>query len=169
MTDVFGAARANADVHEELDRRLRAHRVRVMDRDGAEALRTWDAFARLLERHIADEEALVLPAYAELCRVDPPARGGAPEIVDRDHDKLRSHLHEIGSRLQALVGAAGAEPFLALLDRQKILVDLLEHHDLRETQLVYPHLLERIDSQCAERIRARLADSLTVSEEGADR
>ena len=54
-------------------------------------------------------------------------------------------MDELTAALQTVLVAKPPEPecsavCLGLLDRQKTLFDLLEHHDMRERQLVYPQL-----------------------------
>lgn len=152
---------ANDDVHAALEARLLEHRLEVMRRDLDAAGRTWRGFSELLQRHIDDENELVLPPWEQACAETPAERGGAPDIVAREHAKLEHHLAEIEARLHALQPTSARAAFLALLDREKILVDLLEHHDLREKNLVYPHLAPRLDPATVQRIRARFAASLT--------
>jgi len=152
----------NDRVHAALNERLISHRLRVMDRDAAGAQRTWDQFAALLEQHIADEEEHVLPHWVERCAEVPAERGGAPDIVERDHDKLKAHLREIGSLVGQLDPTARPERFLELLDREKIVADLLEHHDLRE-RLVYPPLETELAPRVASDIARRLAASLDAA------
>jgi hypothetical protein len=151
---------ANSAVHVELDARLTTHRLDVMAADPDRARASWDRFAVLLRAHIGDETELVRPLYEARCTTEPAERGGAPEIVDRDHDKLLGHLDAIGRHLDHLSEASDPRAFLALLDRQKILVDLLEHHDDRETSLAYPHLVPALTSEDADRIVARFRASL---------
>jgi hemerythrin-like domain-containing protein len=146
---------SNARVHDAIARALETHRLDVMRCDAAAAARSWAAFASLLERHIADEDELIRPIHQAACEAEPAPRGGSVDIVDRDHDKLRRHLEEIGRQLAALTSRTEPAAFLALLDRQKVLVDLLEHHDLRETDLVYPRVDAAATPERGRRILAR--------------
>ena len=157
--------RANSAVHAELEARVVTHRLAVMAMDRDRAWSTWIAFATLLERHIEDENELVQPRHREQCALTPAERGGSPEIVDRDHDKLLEHLRSIRARLGALSDPVVATEWLGLLDREKVLTDLLEHHDLRETNLVYPRLADGLSEEQVATIAARFAASLDSSPE----
>lgn len=146
----------NSRVHAAIAAALERHRLDAMRCDLTAATRSWTAFASLLQRHIEDEDELVRPIYEAACAIEPPARGASIDIVDREHDKLRRHLEEIGAQLAALRSASTPSGFLALLDRQKVLADLLEHHDLRETDLVYPRVDATASAEVTRRVHARL-------------
>lgn len=160
-TGALTSVDTNTAVHEELAQRLVRHRVAVMERDPTHALATWRPFAALLTQHILDESELVLPRYAVICEDSPAARGGAPDIVDREHDKLTRHLEDIEKRVLGLRADPAPSNCLALLDRQKILADLLEHHDLRETELVYPRLEPHLSPEERASICRRFRESLS--------
>ena len=147
---------ANSQVHRALEQALERHRIEVMRCDLASARSSFASFADLLRRHIDDEETLIRPWHEAAGAEAPPPRGGSADIVDREHDKLRRHLEEVDRRLSALTEASSAASFLALLDRQKVLVDLLEHHDTRETDLVYPCVEAAMPADARERAADRL-------------
>lgn len=133
------------DLHQALEVAFLQHRVALMrgelDRAGFELRR----FSAWMRRHIGDENELVLPVYTRR----PPSggfeRGAAPEIFANEHQKILDLLDrlELGfSELERLAALGDRLPAacLHLLDREKVLVDLLEHHDLRERMHLYPSL-----------------------------
>lgn len=134
------------DLHQALDAMFWAHRVAVLQGRIPEALTALRRFAMHLVRHIDEEDALVLPLYAE----SPPAggfpRGGAPDIFRRDHERLRESLTRLELASEALLERADGEARdlarLALLDEERKFVDLLAHHDHRERAYLYPRLAE---------------------------
>lgn len=133
------------DVHQGLEVRLVQHRLALMQCDLPLARSTWEDFAAIMVHHIAVEDACVMPRYIDAVPEDGWPRGAAPFIVDNEHNKIRTWVADIRQAL-ARIEAAGfdaperAVHCLQLLDRQKVLHGLLEHHDLRERAFVYPHL-----------------------------
>ena len=139
---ICGGLEAALDMHQALDVCFVAHRVALMAVDLEEARRWWGVFARRLRHHLATEDRLVNPAYAASCPDEGYARGAAPAIVDNEHRKIEAKLDALEAQLHAIRrDQTGVElRCLRLLDRQKVLQDILEHHDLRERRFVYPHL-----------------------------
>lgn len=133
------------DLHQALEVAFLQHRVALMSADLPRAGFELRRFSAWMRRHIGDENELVLPAYERR----PPAggfeRGAGPEIFASEHQKILEHLDRIQSSFEQLERhAAQLERLpaacLHLLDREKILVDLLEHHDMRERMHLYPTL-----------------------------
>lgn len=128
-------------LHGELDDRLFRHQRALLDRAYGEATLRLAEFESALLAHIADEEALVLPRYAALGG----DQTGAPVRLFRgEHDNLRRFAAEFGSRLAELRAAADDRKLLELLDRQATFKNLMLHHDLRERNVLYPHLATRL-------------------------
>ena len=69
-----------------------------------------------------------------------------PRSSDNEHRKIETKLDAVERELEAIARASVESTAdaqlrcLRLLDRQKVLQDILEHHDLRERRFVYPHL-----------------------------
>lgn len=133
------------DLHQALDVLLLEHRVALMKSDLPAALRLIRQFGVWIRRHVQDENELVLPVYA---RHPPPAgfaRGAAPEVYAGEHAKILEHVvraEEATEHIvaQGLEGDALRVACLGLLDREKLLADLCEHHDRRERTYLYPAL-----------------------------
>lgn len=158
------------DVHQALETSFVGHRLALMQVDLPSALRTWRRFSRLLMSHLTTEDEMVAPRYRSS---EPPAgwpRGGAPDIIDGEHNKIIARLDALTRALEEIADAdrplrERSAACLALLDRQRLLVNLLEHHDLRERQMVYPHLESVLDDrEKAAIVRALLDWSVSLAE-----
>lgn len=133
------------DLHQAIEVLLVEHRLALMQVDLSAARSTWTAFSARLRHHLATEDELVGPRYRSRPPADGWPRGAAPEIFDNEHAKILSRLETLEAGLEDLTSASPSVGglrvrCLSLLDRQKVLQDILEHHDLRERRFVYPHL-----------------------------
>jgi hypothetical protein len=123
-------------VHEDLDRALAAHQEALVGLDlgrAAEALAEYD---RLLRAHIREEEKYVLPLYESLvpgaCDID---------IYKGEHRRFEAFLDELRGRVAALAGVDRPRAAaVAIFDREAVLKQVLQHHDLRERNALYPAL-----------------------------
>lgn len=86
-----------------------------------------------LRRHIAVEEAHLLPAFD---RLDHPVPNGAPDVFRRDHRLILGHLDAI---------AAGWDDPVLRAEGLGRLAGVLDHHDRREAR----YLLPRLDQEVA--------------------
>lgn len=147
-------------IHDCLDALFLAHQVALLDRDLPRARRMFDRFRDAILAHAADEEAHVLPLYAESGGDD----SNSPSSQFRlEHDKIRRFVSELDERLTALASDTGQlddRSLLTLLDRESWFKNLFAHHDLRERNALYP----RLSSGCPQdRQRTALA-RLTLTE-----
>jgi uncharacterized protein with PIN domain len=149
------------DLHQALEVLFVQHRVALMRGDLPAAERSFGAFAAWMRRHVRDENELVLPIYA----AHPPAegweRGAAPAIFEHDHQKILEHLDLIEAATRALGREALAGDDLRVrcllqLDREKIFVDLCEHHDHRERRYLYPALERILDERAKVELLERM-------------
>ena len=125
--------------HRELDRLFAEHQAAVISLDLDRARERLEAFRDALHRHAAAEEELVFPVYEPFAG---DVVGGGLELVLAEHDKLRRLLDGLFDELAALSarGAPGPGDVIELLDREFTFKHLLQHHDQRETNAVYPTL-----------------------------
>jgi len=139
--------------HAEFDACFRRHQVALIDRDyqtaGAELAR----YQQLLDEHIAQEEGHVLPLHV--------AHGGdatdAPtKLFLGEHQLIRKFLAEFRARVDALAAAPTDEVLLELLDREATFKNLMLHHDLRERNVLYPRLSERLGAEEQAAVLARI-------------
>lgn len=140
------------DLHKKLEEMFLLHQEALLSLDVDRAVEIlWEYEAKLLA-HMKNEEELLLPIYQQRAGKIP---GGPVELFLGEHKKMRLFLQEFH---KAIVQMAAEEParlrrsVLALLDRQFMYKHLVEHHDLREKNILYPWL-DRITS---DEERARL-------------
>lgn len=158
------------DVHTLLEDLLLAHQTALLDRNLPAAAHWLQQFDSQLRQHIADEEAWILPVYAE--HIDPP-EGAKLIFFQSEHEKLLKSLDELHARLMAIEPAGtplqfgdilappapsqiSAREIIALLDRESSFKDLLQHHDARERTFLYPllaaHLPDTAQREILERV-----------------
>lgn len=131
-------------LHRELDDLFAEHQRALMrlELDRAEALLS--QYQAQLLAHIQDEEELMLPLYRE--RVSVPV-GGAPEIFQGEHEKLRQLLGLFKEEIEKIRKMDDVElGVLFLIDSQHLFKRLLVHHDTREKKFLYP-LLDEVTTE----------------------
>ena len=131
-------------LHRELDDLFAEHQRALLrlELDRAEALLS--QYQAQLFAHIKDEEELMLPIYRE--RVSVPV-GGAPEIFQGEHEKLRQLLGLFKEEIEKIRKMDDVElGVLFLIDSQHLFKRLLVHHDTREKKMLYP-LLDSVTTE----------------------
>jgi hypothetical protein len=135
LTGIFAALMAD---HQKMEGLLSSHQVHLVERRMVAARSAWGEFATVLLAHLEAEDALVLPEYQ--ARVT-PERGGDAEIFRREHRRLQRFAREVSAWLQAWEDLPWpTSEVIYLVERQKTLKELLEHHDQREDQHLYAGL-----------------------------
>lgn len=143
--------------HHELESHFERHQFALLHFDFEEALRHLDLYETELRKHIADEEEILMPIYAE--RGDLPRAGGVQLFLD-EHEKLLAHLELFREQTKKL--AIEKEPergLILLLDRESFYKRLNSHHDNRERDIFFP-ILDRVTTEDEKadilaRVRAR--------------
>ena len=149
-------------VHFELDEFFFRHQAALLEGDYGKAKECLKVFEEALHTHIKEEEDILLPLYKE--RVEPPPRGGDPEIFTGEHQKINEWLHRLKLRLHRLVPSVpDLKAVLALLDDEAHFKKFMEHHILREDHLFYP----QVEKVLAEKEKAGLLRLMTFSFEEA--
>jgi len=135
-------------VHQQLDQIFFRHQCALLDRDAPRASHCLAEYSAMLLAHIDEEERFILPCYA--------AHGGdatdAPvRLFQGEHHNLRRFLMDFAERLRVWSQSPDDRLLLELFDRQATFKNLLLHHDLRERNMLYPHLsrsLSATEQQC---------------------
>jgi hypothetical protein len=106
----------------------------------AEALAAWERFERRLRMHIRFEDEQLIPLFAE--RVQPPPLGCSQELLHAEHRKLERLLSSCGAAVQEHLEQRADQPasLLALIEQQRMIREVLEHHDQRERAAFFPAL-----------------------------
>lgn len=139
--------------HGDFDACFRRHQVALIDRDHRAAGAELARYQQLLDEHIAQEEAHVIPLHV--------AHGGdatdAPaKLFLGEHQLIRKFLAEFRTRVERLVAVPDDDQLLELLDREATFKNLMLHHDLRERNVLYPRLSERLGEAEQAAVLARI-------------
>jgi hemerythrin-like domain-containing protein len=124
-------------VHQQLDDIFFRHQCALLDRDSHRASRLLSDYSEGLLAHINEEERYILPRYQQHGgdATDAPLR-----LFHGEHQNLRHFLAEFAERLHGWTQSSADRALLELLDREATFKNLLVHHDLRERNMLYPHL-----------------------------
>jgi hemerythrin-like domain-containing protein len=136
------------DIHQVLKELFLQHQEALLDADLTRAGERLEEFERRLLHHIREEEDLLLPVY-ERAGVIP---GGPPVLFTGEHKRMQELLAGFKQALSSLGQDTGSRKrgILWLLDRQATFKNLMEHHDLREANILYP-ALDRVTSEVERR------------------
>lgn len=96
------------------------------------------AFLAELERHIAVEEELLFPAFEERTGMD----GGPTAMMRIEHEQMRGLFAE----MRAALAARDAAGYLAAA---RTLLALLQQHNAKEENMMYPMLDEALGEDAA--------------------
>lgn len=134
------------EVHAGLRERFATHRDFVVGLEFRRALEELERFERELREHMDAEEAHLLPIYRE--RVG-KILGGDPELFTWEHRNILRNLETAKEILKRLAEEPGSGRRQAheFLDQEWMLLHLLEHHDLREKNTLYPKLDEALSEK----------------------
>jgi len=119
--------------HRSCDRYFAAAEAAVADADWPGAEDAWRRFVRVLDKHITGlEEELLFPAFEE---VNGPA--GPTQMMRMEHDQMRIMVEQISAALSA-------RDKLAFLGLAETLMLLIQQHNMKEEQILYPMMDESI-------------------------
>jgi iron-sulfur cluster repair protein YtfE (RIC family) len=136
------------DIHKTLKEVFLQHQEALLDGDLGRAMERLSEFERRLLPHIREEEDLLLPVYERAGAIP----GGPPILFTGEHKRMRELLAGFQGALSALEQNPEGRKrgVLRLLDRQATFKSLMEHHDLREANILYP-ALDRVTSDAERR------------------
>lgn len=142
--------------HEEMFGLLRAHQRALVGKNIETASSILDGFAEKLRGHIRFEEEGLLPVFVRRKAEIP---GCTAQLITAEHAKLLSLLREISDRCRHLRGAADlTDAILDLLERETLFKGILEHHAMRESNLLFPGLdVIATNEERAQMLNARFA------------
>jgi hemerythrin-like domain-containing protein len=126
------------ETHERLTELFLDHQLALLDLDIALAIERLNRFDVELRDHMRIEEELLLPIYERAGRV----QGGPIEFYTGEHKRMLEFLARFGDRLEFLKkGPANLKrEVIELFDDQALFKHLMEHHDMREENILYPTL-----------------------------
>jgi hemerythrin-like domain-containing protein len=133
------------DTHEWLDEHFLLHQEALLAGDLTLALELLEQVDEGQREHIRVEEELLLPVYERAGHIP----GGDPQFYVNEHRKMLAILDGFKETLPRLIdeGAANARrEIIELFDQGYWFKRLLEHHDNREENILYP-TLDRVTSE----------------------
>lgn len=126
------------DLHKDLEELFFQHQCKLLNRDFDRALVILEQYEEALLKHIKDENENLIPIYAERGTI---AKGGAVQMFLDEHEKLANHIVLFKEEVQKLPNESEIERKLIwLLEREAFFKKLCDHHDIRETNYLYPEL-----------------------------
>ena len=136
------------EVHKVLKELFLQHQEALLDLDLARAQERLEKFERKLLHHIWEEEELLLPIYDRAGEIP----GGPPILFTGEHKRMKELLADFKQALASLARRPEnlKRGVLWVLDRQATFKNLMEHHNLRETNIFYP-ALDRVTSETERR------------------
>ena len=142
MRSVQELLTAHAGLHEQ----FAVHRDFVVGLEFGRALEELERFERELRSHMELEEKHVIPLYE--ARVG-AVTGGDPEFFRLEHKNLLRNLDTAKAELRRLSEdpRAGRRQAHEALHGQSLFIHLLQHHDLRERNVLYPRLDEALSPE----------------------
>lgn len=138
------------DAHEQLNEMFLLHQKALLKLDVKAALEQLADYEQKLRAHMRFEEEALLPIY----RRAGPIPGGAIEFFTGEHKRMLEFIARFKEALAELEkGQLELERgIIELFRHQAMFIHLVEHHDLREQNILYPTL----DSLTSARERAEL-------------
>jgi hemerythrin-like domain-containing protein len=124
-----------ADDHRRLDGAFLQHQEAVLVGDWEGAAAKLAEYRALLRHHMKVEEEAVLPLYGERAG---EVTGGGADVFLLEHRRIEQLLGQVEHRLQETARGPTRRGTIALLDFERMFKDFVEHHSLREHNILYP-------------------------------
>jgi hemerythrin-like domain-containing protein len=136
------------EIHKDLKELFLEHQEALLDGDLIQAEHRLEEFERALLDHMQKEEDLLFPVYERAGAIP----GGPPVLFTGEHKRMRELLGGFKRALSSLEQNPDGRKrgILWLLDRQATFKNLMEHHDLREANILYP-ALDRVTTMAERR------------------
>ena len=124
--------------HQEMDELFLQHQEALLEQDWSRARARYAAFHTLLKSHIELEDSVLVPLHQQLAR--PQWR---TLVYTAEHDKVLEIAQIMADRLHSAVPEEKGQRLrwiIQLLDDERTLKNLLEHHNEREEKGMLPEL-----------------------------
>jgi len=130
--------------HKSCDNRFAEMEAAANDGDWARTASLFEEFRSAMERHIDFEEQTLFPAYEQATG----DTGGPTQMMLIEHQDMRQFFDQ----LRFSVDAEDADEFLGLAET---LLILLQQHNIKEEQVLYPMADEALGETEREQLLAR--------------
>lgn len=128
------------DHHKQMNEMFLGHQEALMGLEWDRAEILLERFRRTIEVHIHFEEAHLLPLYKDRAGERP---GAAVTLFVGEHKKIKQFLARFTRQVRSVQDAENPRrALLSLFDQHTMFKHLMEHHDLRERNVLYPCLDE---------------------------
>jgi iron-sulfur cluster repair protein YtfE (RIC family) len=126
------------DIHDRLNEMFYEHQEALLMLDLDLALERLDQFEMKLRDHMKHEEELLLPVYERAGKIP----GGPAVFFTGEHRRMLEFLTRFRETLSRLLieRADLKRQIIALFDQEATFKSLVEHHDQRERNILYPAL-----------------------------
>ncbi len=142
--------------HIELEDLFARHQEALLERRWEEATRLLEEYCGYLRCHIELEEQYLLPHCAHIETPRWPI-----EVYRAEHRRIEQLLRKAAQRLdRGRRGHGTARTIISLLDRERTIKDLIEHHHERERQ----GLFEELRADLPAEVRAAFVRDVAVCE-----
>ncbi|HHS83564.1 MAG TPA: hemerythrin domain-containing protein [Gammaproteobacteria bacterium] len=111
----------------------------VSEQNWAQAQKGFNAFHRAIEHHFAMEEEVLFPAVEEIAGTTM----GPTQVMRMEHDQMRG----LFSEMEQALAAKDADSFLGAAET---LLVLMQQHNAKEEQIVYPMSDQLLASRVAD-------------------
>jgi hemerythrin-like domain-containing protein len=147
------------EVHRRLDELFLLHQEALLALDPRLALERLREFKGELQVHMRAEEELLLPVYERAGRI----QGGPVEFFTGEHKRMLEFIARFDGKLEKLVADQMnlKRDIISLFDGEAVFKQLMEHHDAREQNILYP-ALDRVTSEQERRRLLSLCRELTA-------
>lgn len=124
--------------HRRLETAFMQHQHRLVLHDFDAAVDAFADFRKELTAHMEAEDEVLLPAHDEIVQKQWPTT-----VYRQEHRKITRLLQRVSERLDRKPAAAADDPqwLIELLDLERKLKHVLEHHEAREEHGLLPELL----------------------------
>lgn len=145
------------EVHGQLEELFLQHQEALLALDIPRARALLERYERALIVHMRDEDELLLPLYEQAGE----APRGPAELFTGEHEKIRRQVTRFFALVDELALAPTPRGVVALITDQALFKGLMEHHDLRERELLYPTLDRAVpDEGERAQLLARMGEAL---------
>lgn len=136
--DISALSRRIVAEHAEMDELLLQHQEALLEQDQARAQERYAAFHQLLKAHIALEDSTLAPLHQQL-----PQPQWRTLVYTAEHEKILQIAQLMAERIAAPLPAdssARLRHIIKLIDDERSLKNLVEHHNEREEKGMLPEL-----------------------------
>lgn len=157
LPDHFSSFRDLDRFHNFIEKQFALHQSALMDADYLKAARLLEMILKLMQKHVADEESLLLPLYEK--HVNPLPSGGKPEFYIREHEQLLGYLRVFVQKTKLWTDDHQPEglELVRLFDMYYKFKHLMDHHDTREDTFLYRLLDVKIAAVDREKVLVEFA------------